>query len=112
MVPISEGIITKDAAVIEDFLVSAHTDSEDEDFDEEDALSASCHGNHFKRMFDEGSDGCDAQTIKKRKLQTQLQLLSNGFSAITVETMSNTSEISKRKMLVPCRSKTLIKASS
>jgi len=102
----------KDADVIDDFLVSADTDSEDEEFDEEDALNASCHGNHFKRMFDDGKDGCDAHTVKKRKLQNQLQLLNSSFSAIAVESISNTTDISKRKMLVACRSKKLVKASS
>ena len=75
----------KDVKVIDDFLISANTDTESEDEnEEEDALNTSCHGNHFKRMFDEDEDACDANTIKRRKLKTQLQLLHTSFSTISV----------------------------
>lgn len=92
--------------ILDDFHISTMNEScvegEEED-EEEDALNTSCHGNHFKRMFDEVEGSCDAQTIKRRKLQTQFELINNSFSAISVTDFSCGKDPTKRKILVACR---------
>ena len=100
--------IMKDTkAIIDDFLKSSMNEEpseigEDEE-EEDDALNTSCHGNHFKRMFDEVEGRCDAQTIKKRKLQTQIQIINNSFSAFSVTDLTCGTDPSERKKLVACR---------
>lgn len=81
MMPLmSETTINKEQADLDgDFAVFASIDfsSDDEDpSDENDALNVSCHGNHFKRMKEEPKH-VDKFTIKRRKLQTQMDLMNS-----------------------------------
>jgi len=117
MIPLDGELeIMKDTkAILNDFHISTVDESYmegEEDEEEDDALNTSCHGNHFKRMFDEVEGSCDAQTIKRRKLQTQFELINNSLSAISVTDFSCAKDPSERKKLVAFRALKDIKSGS
>lgn len=81
MLPLVDGSSKLDATGDhgEDFnyLASPDSFSDDEDLnDENDALSVSCHGNHFKRLKDNPKQS-DELTIKRRKFHNQMDLMNS-----------------------------------
>ena len=81
MVPLATSSIMKeeDKGFVDDLVWSAEVFSDEEEEDN-DALNTSCHGNHFKRMYE--PEGCGKLAVKRRKLQTHLQTLDLDFLAL------------------------------
>lgn len=65
-------------------LASIDTSSSDDESesDEGDVFSVSCHGSHFKQLKEQPKQ-CDELAIKRRKLQTQLNLLNSDLLSMT-----------------------------
>lgn len=70
------------------FLAMASFDpslDDESDSDENDILNLSCHGTDLKRMRENPKLSCDESTIKRRKLQTQLDLMNSNLSSMAFD---------------------------
>lgn len=81
-----DSVIKQHSELDSNYLVVASIDtssSDDEsESDEGDVFSVSCHGSHFKQLKEQPKQ-CDELAIKRRKLQTQLNLLNSDLLSMT-----------------------------